>query len=150
MDSHQATSKWKTAIYSGVLLCLPDRRLVLQKRDSREDVRNPGVVSVFGGRALRHEEPEAAARRELFEELALEVSGDLSFIGFLQKVEVKQFQITDSYFFSLEIGELPSVCHEGSMVVQGIPEALNDPNVGGFTKEMILRFDLLSGGLGSR
>lgn len=122
---------------------------MLQKRDSSEGVRNPGVVSVFGGRALRHEEPRAAARRELYEELALEASGALSFIGFMQKVEVEHFQITDSYFFSLKIGELPSVCHEGAMVVQGIPEALNDPNVGGFTKEIILRFDLLNGRRGS-
>lgn len=61
------------AEYSGVFLLTESGALILQRRDKKKGIANPGKVSVFGGRLLPGETPKAAAQRELREEVSLRV-----------------------------------------------------------------------------
>jgi 8-oxo-dGTP pyrophosphatase MutT (NUDIX family) len=57
--------------YAGVILLLPDRRVVLQRRDNHSPIVNPGLVSLFGGTVEAGESFGEAAIRELVEELEI-------------------------------------------------------------------------------
>ena len=48
-------------------------RLALQLRDEKPEIRNPGQWGLFSGHVEPGEDPTAAMRRELWEELRLEV-----------------------------------------------------------------------------
>ena len=51
-------------LYSGVLLVAEDGELILQIRDDKPDITNPGRVSLFGGTAKGGETPRTAANGE--------------------------------------------------------------------------------------
>lgn len=55
-------------------------QVLLQHRDDREDVAWPGWWGIFGGHMEPGETPAAAARREMQEELDLELPPDLPLI----------------------------------------------------------------------
>jgi 8-oxo-dGTP pyrophosphatase MutT (NUDIX family) len=59
---------------SAALLILEDGRYLLQLRDDRPDIWYPGHWGCFGGAADLGEDPAAALRRELREELAIEIA----------------------------------------------------------------------------
>ncbi len=59
---------------AGVIL-FRERRVLLQHRDDDPAIRWPGCWSIFGGHVEPHETPEAAARREIEEELGLRLDG---------------------------------------------------------------------------
>ncbi|WP_370276577.1 NUDIX domain-containing protein [Roseovarius indicus] len=68
--------------YSGVLLVAEDGELILQFRDDKPGITNPGRVSLFGGTAKRGETPRKAACRELHEETCISVEpGELLLLG---------------------------------------------------------------------
>lgn len=56
------------------ILVNPAGEVLLQQRDDRADLRYPGFWTLFGGSAESEEPPDAAIRRELWEELELELS----------------------------------------------------------------------------
>ncbi len=60
--------------YSGILLITKEGALILQRRDTYNNIENPGKLSVFGGRREINETAEECAIRELFEETALKIS----------------------------------------------------------------------------
>ena len=62
--------------YSGVLLVSSNERFILQRRDNKPSISNPGQVSTFGGMAWSGESPIECAIRELQEELALSLEAD--------------------------------------------------------------------------
>jgi len=62
--------------YSGVFLMTPTKALVLQRRDISPTIANPGLLSVFGGRANPRESMTEAAARELREETMLKIGND--------------------------------------------------------------------------
>ena len=67
--------------YSGVLLRTKEGGLILQRRDNKPNLVNPGKLSVFGGRRKNGESPEECALRELREETNLRLSAtDLKFV----------------------------------------------------------------------
>jgi UDP-N-acetylglucosamine 1-carboxyvinyltransferase len=68
------TSQLPIHTYVAALLRSNDGKTFLQKRDERADIRNPGKITLFGGRAEDGEDPESAIRRELKEELQIEPS----------------------------------------------------------------------------
>jgi 8-oxo-dGTP pyrophosphatase MutT (NUDIX family) len=61
---------------AGVIL-YQDGRVLLQHRDDRPDIVYPGAWAIFGGHVEPDEDPEAAARREIEEELGLRLEGPL-------------------------------------------------------------------------
>lgn len=62
--------------YSGVLLKTVDNKLLLQLRDDRPDIVNPGMIAIFGGTAKANETPINCAKREIAEEVGLSVSNN--------------------------------------------------------------------------
>ena len=58
---------------AGVLLELPDKRFVLQRRDSKAPA-SPGLLGFFGGKIEAGETALQAAARELSEETTIEVA----------------------------------------------------------------------------
>lgn len=68
--------------YAGVILIATDGAVLLQQRDLKVNIQNPGLISFFGGAVEANEEPIQAAIRELREELNLDVTPDsLKFFG---------------------------------------------------------------------
>jgi 8-oxo-dGTP pyrophosphatase MutT (NUDIX family) len=57
--------------FAGVILLSPQNNFILQLRDDKPNIADPGKLSIFAGRLLEGESPEDAARRELFEETGL-------------------------------------------------------------------------------
>jgi 8-oxo-dGTP diphosphatase len=61
---------------ANVLILTPDGALILQQRDTKAGISNPGQISAWGGSIESGETPRQAARRELAEELGLQVAED--------------------------------------------------------------------------
>src|SRR5689334_11446104 len=62
------------------LILYQDGRVLMQHRDDNPAIMLPGMWAFFGGRAEAGETPEQAARREMLEELDLELEGELSLV----------------------------------------------------------------------
>ena len=60
--------------YAGVLLIAPDGRVIMQKRDNKPGITNPGKVTTFVGSVEAGDTPEEAAAREIKEELSLDLT----------------------------------------------------------------------------
>jgi 8-oxo-dGTP pyrophosphatase MutT (NUDIX family) len=76
----------KKTRYSGVLLLDCKGRFILQRRDNKLGIVNPGKLTTFGGSALDNESSIQCAIRELYEEVNLLISeNDLIFL--LKKTE---------------------------------------------------------------
>jgi 8-oxo-dGTP diphosphatase len=61
---------------AGVIL-FQGGKVLLQHRDDKPEIRWPGAWAIFGGHVEDGETPEAAARREVQEELGLRLEGPL-------------------------------------------------------------------------
>ena len=59
--------------YVGALLVDTNGKLIVQQRDDKPGITNPGMVSLFGGTSHEGESPIETLRRELQEELELDV-----------------------------------------------------------------------------
>jgi 8-oxo-dGTP pyrophosphatase MutT (NUDIX family) len=57
--------------FAGVILLTNDGRFILQLRDDKPGIVDPGKLSIFAGRVEAGEDMLTAARRELFEETTL-------------------------------------------------------------------------------
>ena len=70
--------------YAGAILYREDK-ILLQLRDEKQRVRNPGKWGIFGGGIKRGESPQKAIIRELKEELEIDVKD----IDLILKTEFK-------------------------------------------------------------
>ena len=100
--------------YSGVLLVLENGRLLLQRRDDKPHIVNPGRVTLFGGLAEVGETPRDCAIRELREELELVVQEyQLNSLGSIVKAENDGIS-TECSLFALDMPrDTAIVQHEG-------------------------------------
>jgi 8-oxo-dGTP diphosphatase len=57
-----------------------DRRVLLQHRDDKPDIRWPGAWAIFGGHLEDDEDPESGAIREIEEELGLKLQPPLTLV----------------------------------------------------------------------
>lgn len=62
--------------YSGVLLISKCGKIILQRRDDKKTIINPGKLTTFGGTALPGETPIDCAIREIKEELEYDLDSD--------------------------------------------------------------------------
>jgi 8-oxo-dGTP pyrophosphatase MutT (NUDIX family) len=88
----------KLSDYAGVLLVTPEGKLILQQRDDKPGIFNPGLITSFGGRTEEGESPVLAAIRELKEELGLDA----------REIELKLF---GSYPKTVEKYGIDQMCH---------------------------------------
>ena len=115
------------------IICVEDGGYLMQLRDARPDIWYPDHWGLFGGAIDPGEEPAQALRRELLEELELEVGEaelfakidyDLGPLG-LRRYERSYYLVPISHAVETRL-----VLHEGASrrVFTG-PEILKEPNV---------------------
>lgn len=83
-----------------VILVRRDGALILQQRDDKPGITNPGMVASFGGHIEAGEEPVDAAVREINEETNLSLKkSDLKFFGKYRKTKQIHGEDWDVYYF---------------------------------------------------
>lgn len=99
-----------------VLLVRSDGALVLQQRDQKPGISNPGLVTTFGGHIEFGETPLQAAVREINEETNLNLTADqLTFFGKYHKTLVKHGEDWVVYYFIAQgIDDTGLIVREGS------------------------------------
>ena len=98
---------------AAALLVLPGERYLMQRRDDKPELFYPGHWSCFGGAMNKDEEPMATLRRELREELELEMPAAKLFGRFEFDLEGRlrfdriffEVRITDETFARLKLHE---------------------------------------------
>lgn len=88
--------------YCGAVLFDKSGNVIVQSRDQKPGIVNPGMITLFGGGQDENEPSQACIIRELSEELGLKAGpDDLRFLGYVDKVETDD-GITRCSIFSVD------------------------------------------------
>ena len=124
--------------YVGALLVDTNGKLIAQQRDDRPGITNPGMVSLFGGTSHEGESPIETLRRELQEELELEVNSNNLL---LQTVKHENgTNVACSIYIVTGVDAEKLKLHEGAGFATGTPEELLSRPVTGVTQQAIEAF----------
>ena len=124
--------------YVGALLVDTNGKLIAQQRDDKPGITNPGMVSLFGGTSHEGEPPTETLRRELQEELELEVKSNNLL---LQTVKCENgTNVACSIYIITGVDAEKLKLHEGAGFATGTPEELLSRPVTGVTKQAIEAF----------
>lgn len=142
-QSSKSKSVFKKVSYVGCIIVDAQASFLLQRRDEKNGISNPGVLSTFGGGIHSGESPQQALVRELNEELGLVVSTERPlFVGYCEKYDHIKHQVVASWYFGLALLPDETVdCKEGKLEL--IKPEVNLSilkNIGPVTLEMINRF----------
>lgn len=123
----------------GILLQARDGRFIWQHRDMAAK-KNPGMICPFGGKKKSHETSIQTLCREMMEELELDVDpACVKKIGDFASHIMPGVNLELFYLDGVELEKL--VLHEGEEILtMTLEEALANPKVTIFTKEVILAF----------
>lgn len=124
--------------FAGAFIFDPCGQVILQLRDQKAGIDNPGTISVFGGSLEEGESYLAGLRRELKEELNIDINeGDVELLAPTEKVEnnIK----TECQFYLLR-GVDPSSCcvTEGRAVIMAVHDALGDDRLTPTCRNMLM------------
>jgi 8-oxo-dGTP pyrophosphatase MutT (NUDIX family) len=115
---------------AAVFLLTTDHRLVLQLRDNKPDILNPGMITPFGGAAEPGESPVECALRELAEETGIEAQAeDLHRLDAVSQVDFRGHPTAAVFFLLRHIDPDPLVVTEGRAIVLSFGEAAADPRL---------------------
>ena len=124
--------------YVGALLVDTNGKLIAQQRDDKPGITNPGMVSLFGGTSHEGELPIETLRRELQEELELEVSSNNLL---LQTVKHENgTNVACSIYIVTGVDAEKLELHEGAGFAMGTPEELLSRSVTAVTQQAIEAF----------
>jgi len=124
--------------YVGALLVDTNGKLIAQQRDGKPGITNPGMVSLFGGTSHEDESPIETLRRELQEELELEVSSNNLL---LQTVKHENgTNVACSIYIVTGVDAEKLKLHEGAGFAVGTPEDLLSRPVTAVTQQAIEAF----------
>ena len=124
--------------YVGALLVDTNGKLIAQQRDDKPGITNPGMVSLFGGTSHEGESPIETLRRELQEELELEVSSNNLL---LQTVKHENgTNVACSIYIVTGVDAEKLELHEGAGFAMGTPEELLSRPVTAVTQQAIEAF----------
>ena len=124
--------------YVGALLVDTNGKLIAQQRDDKSGTTNPGMVSLFGGTSHEGESPIETLRRELQEELELEVSSNNLL---LQTVKHENgTNVACSIYIVTGVDAEKLELHEGAGFAMGTPEELLSRPVTAVTQQAIEAF----------
>ena len=124
--------------YVGALLVDTNGKLIAQQRDDKPGITNPGMVSLFGGTSHEGESPAGTLRRELQEELELEVSSNNLL---LQTVKYENgTNVACSIYIVTGVDAEKLELHEGAGFAMGTPEELLSRPVTAVTRQAIEAF----------
>lgn len=99
--------------YSGVLLVSSEELFILQRRENRPSISNPGQVSTFGGMSWPGESPIECALREVQEEVSLSLKPDDLQVLYTTSVAKQDALIYCSFFFVRQIDPSALLLLEG-------------------------------------
>ena len=124
--------------YVGALLVDTNGKLIAQQRDDKPGITNPGMVSLFGGTSHEGESPIETLRRELQEELELEVNSNNLL---LQTVKHENgTNVACSIYIVTGVDAEKLKLHEGAGFATGTPEELLNRSVTAVTQQAIEAF----------
>jgi len=124
--------------YVGALLVDTNGKLIAQQRDDKPGITNPGMVSLFGGTSHEGESPIETLRRELEEELELEVNSNNLL---LQTIKHENgTNVACSIYIVTGVDTEKLKLHEGAGFATGTPEELLSRPVTGVTQQAIEAF----------
>ena len=124
--------------YVGALLVDTNGKLIAQQRDDKPGITNPGMVSLFGGTSHEGESPIETLRRELQEELELEVNSSNLL---LQTVKHENgTNVACSIYIVTGVDAEKLKLHEGAGFATGTPEELLSRPVTAVTQQAIEAF----------
>ena len=124
--------------YVGALLVDTNGKLIAQQRDDKPGITNPGMVSLFGGTSHEGESPIETLRRELQEELELEVNSNNLL---LQTIKHENgTNVACSIYIVTGVDAEKLKLHEGAGFATGTPEELLSRPVTGVTQQAIEAF----------
>ncbi len=124
--------------YVGALLVDTNDKLIAQQRDDKPGITNPGIVSIFGGTSHEGESPIETLRRELQEELELEVNSNNLL---LQTVKHENgTNVACSIYIVTGVDAEKLKLHEGAGFATGTPEELLSHPVTSVTQQAIEAF----------
>ncbi len=124
--------------YVGALLVDTNGKLIAQQRDDKPGITNPGMVSLFGGTSHEGESPIETLRRELQEELELEVNSNNLL---LQTVKHENgTNVACSIYIVTGVDAEKLKLHEGAGFATGTPEELLSRPVTAVTQQAIEAF----------
>src|SRR5262245_60994662 len=112
---------------AGVILLTPDRRLILQLRDDRPDIDNPGKITTFGGSAEPGETAVQCSLRELREETGIQAhAADLHRLGAVSAVDFRGHPTASIFFLLRAVDPDKLAITEGAAVILSFAEAATD------------------------
>ena len=124
--------------YVGALLVDTNGKLITQQRDDKPGITNPGMVSLFGGTSHEGESPIETLRRELQEELELEVSSNNLLLQTVKHENGTNVACSIYIITGVDAEELK--LHEGAGFAMGTPEELLSRPVTAVTQQAIEAF----------
>jgi len=132
-DKGRATDEKSQGV--GALIKLKNGVFIFQKRDFKT-TRNPGMIAPFGGGKNSGESSFAALKRELKEELNINInSSDARFLG--QFKSHVSSNLIDMFYVSKIVGRGLKVSEGAGLVQLSLGEALKNAKVTKYTKEVI-------------
>ena len=124
--------------YVGALLVDTNGKLIAQQREDKPGITNPGMVSLFGGTSHEGESPIETLRRELHEELELEVSSNNLLLQTLK--HENGTNVACSIYIVTGVDAEKLALHEGAGFAVGTPEELLSRPVTAVTQQAIEAF----------
>ena len=105
-----------TNIGTHALLITSEGKIILQQRENKAGIVNPGLISMFGGTIEKDEELLIGLKRELREELDLEVADNkVLMLGTYYKTkEIDNVDYTIHVYVVLGVDKTSLNLHEGS------------------------------------
>jgi 8-oxo-dGTP pyrophosphatase MutT (NUDIX family) len=133
---------------ASIILVNKDRKFILQRRDDKPGIRNPGMLTAWGGAAEGDERPIDAAVREMKEETNLNpTEEDFQFFGeYKRQYKINNKQVVNHVFILDDIDERSLKVFEGQDYQIIDPKSqTSDPLFTDLTKEIIRDFNQRAG-----
>jgi 8-oxo-dGTP pyrophosphatase MutT (NUDIX family) len=94
--------------WTGALLIAKSGEAILQKRDINPNIINSGKITLFGGSVEGLESPEECLKREIREELGINIT-DFSYFGLYKKRKSSHGENCDCYVYLIKDVDLKKI-----------------------------------------